>query len=57
MQNPREKVRLVIPALGKLRQVDPWSSLASQPSLFGEFKVSEGLGFETKGREHLWEDT
>jgi hypothetical protein len=33
----------------------PLGSLVSQPSLFGEFKVSEGLCFKTEGG--LWEET
>lgn len=33
----------IIPALEVQKQADPWSLLASQPSLLGEFQTSERL--------------
>lgn len=35
------------PALGRQRQLDPWSSLAGQASLLCEFQVSEILPHKT----------
>lgn len=32
---------VVIPAMGKQRQVDPWGLLASQSSLLGKIQASE----------------
>lgn len=39
-------VVLVISALERQRQVDPWGSLATQPNVLGEFQINEGPCFK-----------
>lgn len=41
LQNPHKNARLVISVLGKQRQVDFWSSLASRSTLIVKFQANE----------------
>lgn len=44
------------PAWGKLRQMDPWDSMGSQPSLPGELQTNERRSLKTRGRRLLRND-
>lgn len=48
---------LVIPALGRKRQADPWGSLASQHGTLGELQASETLCLKTQSGWCLWNGT